>query len=262
MKDAQESELAEGAAQGELPAAKKPRGAPLHWSRSFVVSWTFHGLLIAVICSYIAMTRIPPKLGERGVAIIEIAHEPDPLPPLEEPPQEPPPEVKEPEVQHKPELIEPPREVPEFLPEVITAPEPLDWLPPQDLFADATPFKKKQEPAPEPTPAQPVPLPEPAPLEPSEPIVPEGEELPKVLEEETPAYPRQAKRLRWEGTVILRIRVDAAGKVIDVIVHESSGYSALDDSAVAAFQNWLFEPRGANDPAIRVLRKPFTFRLQ
>jgi TonB family protein len=60
----------------------------------------------------------------------------------------------------------------------------------------------------------------------------------------------------------LRIRVDAEGKVIEVTVHESSGYEILDQSAVKSFRNWVFEPRGPEDPLVRLLQKPFTFRMQ
>lgn len=243
---------------------RKNRGRPLHWSWAYVPSIAIHTALVVAGALYIWEHRPRLDLGEKGRAIIEVAYEPDRQTPEEPEDVEPTPDVIEPEVLEEPELEETPEEEPTFEPED-TPPPPPDWEPPRDLFANARPLKQKPkpepkvEPEPERTPPQPVAQPEPP--KPQQPTVLQGANLPAVLKKQTPAYPRKAVRLRWQGTVVLRIQVNAAGKVIDVVVHESSGHDALDQAAIAAFRNWVFEPRGPDDPEVRLLQKPFTFRL-
>jgi TonB family protein len=55
-----------------------------------------------------------------------------------------------------------------------------------------------------------------------------------------PGYPRQAERRGWEGSVDLRLRIDAAGRVTEVAVVRASGFQILDDAAVAAARESRF----------------------
>jgi protein TonB len=55
-----------------------------------------------------------------------------------------------------------------------------------------------------------------------------------------PGYPRQAERQGWEGSVDLRLRIDAAGRVTDVAVVRASGFRILDEAAVAAARQSRF----------------------
>lgn len=56
-----------------------------------------------------------------------------------------------------------------------------------------------------------------------------------------PEYPERARRMNWAGTVRVRFRVDAAGRVTEAAAAESSGYSSLDESALRAIRNrWRF----------------------
>jgi protein TonB len=57
-----------------------------------------------------------------------------------------------------------------------------------------------------------------------------------------PPYPRKARRLGYEGIVILKVLVDENGRVDDCMVLESSGYPILDHTARASVKKWLFEP--------------------
>jgi protein TonB len=57
-----------------------------------------------------------------------------------------------------------------------------------------------------------------------------------------PAYPEASRRRGQEGTVMLELRVDANGRVVDVRVTESSGFSALDAAAVETLREWRFRP--------------------
>lgn len=77
-----------------------------------------------------------------------------------------------------------------------------------------------------------------------------------------PAYPRRARRLGWEGRVVLRVRVDARGRVKTVNLGRSSGYDILDRAALAAVRGWRFSPatRGAT-PVAAWVEVPIRFRL-
>lgn len=94
--------------------------------------------------------------------------------------------------------------------------------------------------------------------------VPEPPELtqPRYRYNPPPTYPRAARRQHHEGTVRLRVSVDAAGGVDDVEVIASSGSKLLDDAAQEAVRHWRFEPgrRGETSVACRV-HMPIHFRL-
>ncbi|MDO8434706.1 MAG: energy transducer TonB [Candidatus Binatus sp.] len=58
-----------------------------------------------------------------------------------------------------------------------------------------------------------------------------------------PIYPAIARRHEEQGTVTLRVLVGADGRVERVEISDSSGYDALDDSAVETVaKKWRFEP--------------------
>ncbi|MCP4595434.1 energy transducer TonB [Neptuniibacter sp.] len=57
-----------------------------------------------------------------------------------------------------------------------------------------------------------------------------------------PKYPRKAQRKRQEGTVLVRVLVDAFGQNEDVVLHKSSGYESLDEAALKAVTGWQIKP--------------------
>lgn len=59
---------------------------------------------------------------------------------------------------------------------------------------------------------------------------------------ERPPYPQFAREQGWEGTVVLRIRVNQGGSVDLVKTQKSSGFPILDESAVQSVKSWKFEP--------------------
>lgn len=59
---------------------------------------------------------------------------------------------------------------------------------------------------------------------------------------ERPPYPHIAREQRWEGTVVLRIRVNQNGLVDSVVTRKSSGFPILDESALQSVKTWTFEP--------------------
>jgi protein TonB len=78
-----------------------------------------------------------------------------------------------------------------------------------------------------------------------------------------PAYPQRARRMGYEGIVMLKVLVDENGRVDDLTVLESSGYPILDRTALASVRKWLFEPgtEGGNKKKMWV-RVPVRFRLK
>jgi len=78
-----------------------------------------------------------------------------------------------------------------------------------------------------------------------------------------PKYPHRAMIRNQQGTVILEVVVNDRGRVEEIEVAESSGYSILDGAAQEAVQEWVFEPgrRGGRAVKSRV-RLPVRFQLQ
>ncbi len=63
---------------------------------------------------------------------------------------------------------------------------------------------------------------------------------PKLLKAVTPQYPLQARRLGFEGTVIVEATTDVNGRVKKTKVLKSVPY--LDQPAVKAIRQWVYEP--------------------
>lgn len=77
-----------------------------------------------------------------------------------------------------------------------------------------------------------------------------------------PPYPRLARQNRWEGTVRLRAKVTAGGKVEGVSLERSSGHAVLDRSALDGVQRWRFIPATRNGaPVACEVSIPVAFRL-
>jgi len=208
--------------------------------------------------------------------------EPEPQPQPEPPPE---PQVEpepQPQVEPQPEP-EPPVETPE--PEAVTEPPP----PPPPPRPEPKP-KPKPAPRPKPHP-RPRPAPAPQPAKPSatppaaQPSAAAGG-APKAAQargEQTakdpdqprtvghvdylgarprPVYPRISERRGEQGRVVLRVLISPEGRVADVKVRRSSGYSRLDEAAVAAMQHARFRPYTENGIAYKALVDiPFDFVL-
>lgn len=77
-----------------------------------------------------------------------------------------------------------------------------------------------------------------------------------------PSYPDHAQRMRWQGTVVVRLFIDSRGHVTDVEIAESSGYELLDSAAVNACRSWRGQPAmRADRPVETIALQPITFRL-
>jgi periplasmic protein TonB len=59
-------------------------------------------------------------------------------------------------------------------------------------------------------------------------------------------YPALSKKLAEEGTVLLRVVVDAQGKPVSAAIAQSSGYARLDDAGQQTVMRWRFKPATVN----------------
>ncbi|MBI3014733.1 MAG: energy transducer TonB [Candidatus Tectomicrobia bacterium] len=80
-----------------------------------------------------------------------------------------------------------------------------------------------------------------------------------------PVYPEDSRRGRLgeEGTVILGVSVGADGKREKIRVVKSSGFSRLDQAAIAALESATFVPATRGGKPVPMEKKiSFTFRLE
>ena len=164
-----------------------------------------HVFLIYAFASGLAhriVTAVAPPLETTIIQEVQKRDAPAPPPPLK--------------------LERPPVEVP--------PPEIAIDLPAETAITDIT--EKHAQPV-----AAPVPVPPPPPEVVTEPFGRVG-----YLNNPPPEYPATAARQKWEGTVVLRVRVLSTGKVETVQIAKSSGHKLLDDQAQETVRSWLFRP--------------------
>jgi protein TonB len=73
---------------------------------------------------------------------------------------------------------------------------------------------------------------------------------PNYLHRPNPVYPALSRRLREEGTVLLRVNLDAQGIVLDIHIEKSSRFQRLDQAALEAVKQWRFIPAKRGQVAI------------
>jgi protein TonB len=81
---------------------------------------------------------------------------------------------------------------------------------------------------------------------------------PAYIVKPSAAYPAESRALGEEGTVVLRITINATGRPTNIRVLASSGFSRLDRAAIEA--GWRCRIRNAN--AGDQFDAPLLFRLQ
>lgn len=79
-----------------------------------------------------------------------------------------------------------------------------------------------------------------------------------------PAYPRDALRMRAQGTVLLQVLVGSDGRPLDVQVQSSSGYRSLDEAArTHVLKRWRFRPAMQEGRAVQAIGLvPVAFALR
>ncbi len=89
------------------------------------------------------------------------------------------------------------------------------------------------------------------------------EAVPLYRENPEPPYPRLAQKRGYEGTVILSVLVDEDGLVDNLWVFETSGYNILDNAALKAVKDWIFEPAKMGNKKIEMwVEVPVKFELK
>ena len=84
---------------------------------------------------------------------------------------------------------------------------------------------------------------------------------PRVIHNVDPAYPEQARQAKLEGSVVLGIVVGVDGKAHNIRVVRPFG-SGLDEQAVAAVQQWEFQPATKDGKPVAVnINIEVNFRL-
>ena len=79
------------------------------------------------------------------------------------------------------------------------------------------------------------------------------EKMPKMIKAVPPNYPALAYRLKRGGEVWIKAHVDASGKVIGALIHESSGGNyGFEEAALAAAYKNQFEPFEVNGVGIPI----------
>ena len=89
------------------------------------------------------------------------------------------------------------------------------------------------------------------------------EAKPRYRDNPPPLYPILARKRGYQGTVVLDVFIDKNGRVADMKIFSSSGYSALDKAARATVEDWLFEPGMEGEKKIEMWVKiPIRFQLK
>jgi len=91
-----------------------------------------------------------------------------------------------------------------------------------------------------------------------------GISRPAVLLQSAPVeYPSWALQQGIEGRVVVRMLVDEQGRVAEAYVAKTSGYSSLDEAAVAAVKKYRFLPALKNGkPIKRWVEQEFLFKIE
>ena len=85
----------------------------------------------------------------------------------------------------------------------------------------------------------------------------------RLIKSERPPYPQEARQQGWEGTVVLRISVNAGGDVETVTTQTSSGFPPLDESAAESVKRWRFDPaKDGEFPISSKVDLPIRFDLE
>ncbi|HTB16445.1 MAG TPA: TonB family protein [Bryobacteraceae bacterium] len=84
---------------------------------------------------------------------------------------------------------------------------------------------------------------------------------PRLIRKQEPEYSEEARKAKWQGTVLLSIEVDAVGQVADTRIIRGLGMR-LDQKAIEAVRQWRFRPGMKNGVPVSVnVQVEVNFRL-
>ena len=82
------------------------------------------------------------------------------------------------------------------------------------------------------------------------------------LNNPAPVYPGMSRRMGEQGTVLLRVFINTEGRAEKAEIRSSSGYSRLDDAAMATALRWRYVPgKRAGVPEAMWFNVPIRFVL-
>jgi TonB family protein len=88
-----------------------------------------------------------------------------------------------------------------------------------------------------------------------------GVSAPRILYDPSPEYTEEARKAKYEGTVVLWLIVGPDGRPHDIRISRSLGLG-LDERAIEAVRQWKFEPARKNGQAVSVqINVEVEFRL-
>jgi protein TonB len=222
------------------------------------------GLSIIVMVLHILLLSWMQQTGklnrDKKPVIMDIALivPPKPLPMLAPPPA---PEPPKPQVVEKKPITPPkPKPVMEKKPVVQPKPQPVKPVVEEKIEPSDFPVFNSE-------PVKPAPAPQPASTasasaETSTNTYVEANYKANYASNPKPDYPSIAKDRGWEGKVLLKVEVSAAGHSESVNIHKSSGHEILDEAAVEAVKQWKFIPAKRGDtPVASSVIVPITFKL-
>jgi TonB family protein len=79
-----------------------------------------------------------------------------------------------------------------------------------------------------------------------------GVSAPRPIYDPEPDYSEEARKAKYQGSVVLQIVVGADGLPKDLRIARSLGMG-LDEKALAAVRQWRFEPGSVNKHAVPVV---------
>ncbi len=86
--------------------------------------------------------------------------------------------------------------------------------------------------------------------------------LPKPIRRTSPVFPERARRMGLEGTVTVRLLIDADGNVKRVRLVEAQPEGVFEEAAMAALDQWTFEPATYEGQPVNVwARQTLDFKL-
>lgn len=204
--------------------AEPPRGTRLWLGSTAVVAGLHAGVLAAVVLWQPAAEPVFPPPGAMMIELAPLAEPPAaPRPPEQAAPEAPkPPPVKKAEV-----ALPKPKPKPKVEPPPAPVPTPAEKI----VESDAPPVPAEMPVAR--TAVAPVPAAAPAP---SGDAMPSWQGALRAHLERHKRYPAAAQFRRQQGAPVVRFVMDREGKVLSAQLERGSGYTALDDEALALLQ--------------------------
>lgn len=95
------------------------------------------------------------------------------------------------------------------------------------------------------------------------PTIPVREATPLYRRNPSPEYPMIARKRGYQGTAVLDVLVSREGRVKELRLSASSGYSVLDQAALRSVKTWLFDPGTQGGEGVDMwVKVPVRFQLE